>query len=49
MPVLKKQNTTIPSVWHPNIVSLEQAKLENFHQYLSAEIRHASGDGRSHA
>jgi hypothetical protein len=42
MPVLKKQNTTVPSSGAtPNIVSSEQAKLENFHQYLRAEIRYA--------
>jgi len=50
MLVHKKQNTTVLSSGATtNIVSTEQAKLENFHQYLHAEIRHASSDGRSHA
>jgi len=32
-----------PQQWsNPHIVSSEQAKLENFHQYLRAEIRYAT-------
>jgi putative transposase len=43
MPVHKKHTTTAPSSGAtPNIVSSEQPKPENFHQYLRAEIRHAT-------
>lgn len=43
MPVHKKHTTTVPSSGAtPHIVSSEQPKLENFHQYLRAEIRQAT-------
>jgi len=43
MPVHKTHTTTAPSRGAtPNIVASEQPKPENFHQYLRAEIRHAT-------